>query len=222
LSLGSFHDQVADGLIFKDIIVFSNGEKLNPVTIEDIISGHPEVQGALVAGTGQFQPCLLLEPVTHPKNEGEVKAFIDKVWPSVIAANKETVAHGQIGRDHVIISSPEKPFLRAGKGTIQRQGTLKLYKDEIDELYEKAGQLAHEDAPPMDLSSEETLIQSIQNLFQTRLGIQQELEPDADFFSGGVSVPCPSNIQRRDGIADLRDRSIVCKSSALLASSVLD
>ncbi|KAI3319504.1 nonribosomal peptide synthetase [Xylariaceae sp. AK1471] len=169
-----------------NIIVFSNGEKLNPVTIEEIVTDHPEVKGALVAGAGHFQPCLLLEPFTHPKNEAETKEFIDRVWPLVVAANKETVAHGQIGRDLITISSPHKPFFRAGKGTIQRAGTLKLYKDEIDELYEKAGQVAHEDAPRMDLSSEEALIKSIQDLFQSQLGIQQKLEPDADFFSGGV------------------------------------
>ena len=37
-------------LIFcdPDVIVFSNGEKLNPVTIEEIVSDHPDLIGALV------------------------------------------------------------------------------------------------------------------------------------------------------------------------------
>lgn len=169
-----------------NIIVFSNGEKLNPVTIEDIISDHPDVAGALVVGEGRFQPGLLIEPVTQPKNEDEAKKLIDNIWPLVVAANKETVAHGQIGRDFVMIASPQKPFLRAGKGTIQRAGTIKLYKDEIDECYEKVEQVSHTDAPRLDLSSEGTLIESIQDLFFTRLGAQQKLPPDADFFSAGI------------------------------------
>ncbi|KAI1349456.1 hypothetical protein F5Y01DRAFT_289187 [Xylaria sp. FL0043] len=169
-----------------NVIVFSNGEKLNPVTIEEIVSDHPELSGALVVGSGRFQPSLLLEPVTQPKNETEAKELIDRVWPLVVTANKETVAHGQIGREFIMLSSPEKPFLRAGKGTIQKAATLKLYKDEIDELYEKAGQVSDVDAPELDLSSEESLIQSIQDLFRTRLGSGQMLEADADFFSSGV------------------------------------
>jgi hypothetical protein len=178
---------------YIDIIVFSNGEKLNPVTIEEIISDHPELKGALVAGAGRFQPCLLLEPVTHPKNEAEVNELIDRVWPLVIRANEETVAHGQIGREFIMLSTPEKPFLRAGKGTIQKPATLKLYKEEIDELYEKASQISSGDAPALDLSSEDTLVEAIQNLFETRIGIKQKLEPDADFFSGGVSPFCVSD-----------------------------
>lgn len=170
-----------------DIIVFSNGEKLNPVTIEDIVTDHPEVKGAVVVGAGHFQSGLLLEPITHPKTEDEAKELIDRVWPLVVIANKETVAHGQIGREFVRLSSPQKPFPRAGKGTIQRAGTVKLYKEEIDELYEKVDQLADVEAPPLDLSSEQSLIESIQDLFRTRLGIEAILEPDADFFSSGVS-----------------------------------
>ncbi|KAI0508876.1 hypothetical protein F5B22DRAFT_378949 [Xylaria bambusicola] len=169
-----------------NIIVFSTGEKLNPVTIEEIVSDHPDLKGALVAGTGRFQPCLLLEPVSQPKNETEAQELIDRVWPLVVTANKETVAHGQIGREFVRLCPPEKPFLRAGKGTIQRAGTLKLYKDEIDELYEKAGQVADGAAPELNLSSEQTLIESIQDLFHSRLDSGQVLEPDTDFFASGI------------------------------------
>ncbi|KAJ3577520.1 hypothetical protein NPX13_g3049 [Xylaria arbuscula] len=169
-----------------NVIVFSNGEKLNPVTIEEIVFDHPELSGALVAGQGRFQPALLLEPVTYPKTEEEAKALIDRVWPLVVTANKETVAHGQIGREFIRISSPEKPFLRAGKGTIQRAGTLKLYQDEINDLYKHAGEVSDTVAPELDLTSEQTLIESICDLFHSRLGAQQVLEPDADFFSSGI------------------------------------
>ncbi|KAI0450042.1 hypothetical protein F5B21DRAFT_447981 [Xylaria acuta] len=184
------HPTLPDHWLYRgrsdDIIVFSNGEKLNPVTIEGIVSDHAEIKGAIVAGEGRFQPSLILEPVTHPESESEAQALIDRVWPLVVAANKETVAHGQIGREFIILASPEKAFQRAGKGTIQRPGTIKLYKDEIDELYEKVQQVSDGDVPQLDLSSEEALVGSIQHLFQARLGAQHELQPDADFFSSGV------------------------------------
>jgi len=48
------HPTLKDHWLYKgradDVIVFSNGEKLNPVTIEGIVSDHPLVKSALVVG----------------------------------------------------------------------------------------------------------------------------------------------------------------------------
>ncbi|KAI8961835.1 acetyl-CoA synthetase-like protein [Daldinia sp. FL1419] len=167
------------------VIVFSNGEKLNPVTTEDIVAAHPELKGVLVVGQDYFQPAMILEPHHHPQNEQEEKEFIDRIWPLVVQANKESVAHGRIERDFIMFSKPEKPLLRAGKGTIQRGLSVKLYQDEIDELYKKAESDQQANAPTLDISSESALLQSIQNLFTTRLD-SPELAPDTDFFSAGI------------------------------------
>ncbi|KAI5919189.1 hypothetical protein F4810DRAFT_724876 [Camillea tinctor] len=168
-----------------NIIVFSNGEKLNPVTIEQIVEGHPKVKGAIVVGSNRFQPALIVEPTSFPKTEEEKKEYLDSVFEFVKQANKETVAHGQIGRQFVVLSNPEKPFLRAGKGTIQKAGTVKLYHDEIDEIYEQAGDVGT-DTPTIDVTSEQALIDSIENMFQHNLGAKASLEPDTDFFTAGI------------------------------------
>ncbi|KAH6614388.1 hypothetical protein B0J18DRAFT_299914 [Chaetomium sp. MPI-SDFR-AT-0129] len=167
------------------IIVFSNGEKLNPTSIEDIVSGHPKVKGALVVGSQRFQPALILEPTNILNGADEVEQFIEDVWPTVVTANKETVAHGQISRPFVSVSNPEKPFLRAGKGTIQRAGTVRLYQDEIDRIYTQADQVTFSQAPPLDLSSKESLTRSVIALFEQQLHAPA-LGPETDFFSVGV------------------------------------
>ncbi|WYZ39099.1 hypothetical protein EsH8_III_001013 [Colletotrichum jinshuiense] len=168
-----------------NIIVFSNGEKLNPVTIEEIVTGHPRVKGAVVAGAMRFQPFLMLEPMEELKSEEEQQSFIDDVWPLVVKANKETVAHGQIGRAFIGVTNPEKPFPRAGKGTIQRPMALKLYKDEIDEWYNKAEDGADSVSVHIDIGSQEALVDSIGKLFQQTLG-SRPLSADSDFFSAGI------------------------------------
>ncbi|GJC82972.1 non-canonical non-ribosomal peptide synthetase FUB8 [Colletotrichum liriopes] len=168
-----------------NIIVFSNGEKLNPVTIEEIVTGHPRVKGAVVAGAMRFQPFLILEPTEPLASEDEVEKFIDDVWPLVVKANKETVAHGQIGRAFIGVAKSEKPFPRAGKGTIQRPLALKLYKDEIDEWYNKAEEGADSVSVNIDVTSQQTMIDSIEKLFQQTLG-SRPLSADSDFFSAGI------------------------------------
>ncbi|KAM0341657.1 hypothetical protein ACHAPU_009903 [Fusarium lateritium] len=171
-----------------DIIVFSNGEKLNPVSIEASINGHALVNGAIVVGQGKFQAALILEPTEEawPKNNDEIAAFISDVWPLVEKANSETVAHGRITRNVVTIADPAKPFLRAGKGTVQRANTVEIYADFIESLYEKAGTTNLENTSiVLDLSDEHALTRSIILLFETELDVEI-LEPDTDFFSAGV------------------------------------
>lgn len=182
------HPTLADHWIYHgradNIIVFSNGEKLNPVTIEEIVCDHPALKGAMVVGSQRFQAGLIVEPHTYPETEEEKHALLESVWPLVEQANEETVQHGRISRDLLVLSNPEKPFLRAGKGTIQRALTVKLYADDINKLYEKESSSAKA-ATKLNVESEEALAQSIVETLQEQLDASK-LEADVDFFAAGI------------------------------------
>ena len=120
-----------------DIVVFSTGEKLNPVDMEGVIGAHSGVSGALIAGQGQTQSSLLLEVPHPPATKEDANKLIEEIWPSVENANKISPSHGRILRDMVIFTSPDKPMLRAGKGTVQRKLTLNLYEAELKALYKR-------------------------------------------------------------------------------------
>lgn len=168
-----------------NIIVFSNGEKLNPVTIEEIVTDHPALKGALVVGMQRFQAGLIVEPVKYPETEDAKHALLDSVWPLVEKANEETVAHGRIARDMLVLSNPDKPFLRAGKGTIQRAMTVKLYEDEINKLYEERSGGNAEDAITLNVESVEALTQSLVDTLRKNLAADK-LNADVDFFAAGI------------------------------------
>lgn len=168
-----------------NIIVFNNGEKLNPVTIEEIVGDHPLLKGAMVVGTQRFQAGLIIEPQSYPQTEEEKRALLDSAWPLVEKANEETVQHGRISRDMVVLSNPDKPFLRAGKGTVQRAMTVKLYDDDIKQMYEKEDAGGAQAAPKLHLESEDALAQSIVETLQRRVGAAK-LEADVDFFAAGI------------------------------------
>lgn len=167
-----------------NIIVFSSGEKLNPVTIEEIVGDHALLKGALVVGSEKFHAGLIVEPQVYPQTEEEKQKVLDSVWPLVEKANEETVQHGRIARDMFVLSNPNKPFLRAGKGTIQRALTVKLYEDEIKQMYEKDGDGAHV-GPKLNIESEEALAQSITETMRKHLGAEK-LDADIDFFAAGI------------------------------------
>lgn len=118
-----------------DIIAFNNGEKLNPVTMEGIISAHPAVNSAIIGGHGEFQAALLVEPKASPTTSEEREQLLYDIWPTVVQANHGCPAHGRIMKNFVMFTSPEKPIPRAGKDTVQRYATLKLYATEFKALY---------------------------------------------------------------------------------------
>lgn len=121
-----------------DIIVFLNGEKTNPVSMEQsIISTNEDVLQALVFGMQRFQAGLLVEPSPKMGNSNEVERadFINKIWPSVDQANQSAPAHARVEKAMIVLTSPDRPMIRSGKGTIQRQSTLAMYAAEIDAAY---------------------------------------------------------------------------------------
>ncbi|EFZ01783.1 AMP-binding enzyme [Metarhizium robertsii] len=169
-----------------NIIVFSNGEKLNPVTIEDAVQGHKAVKGAIVVGHQRFQPALIVEPIEPPADNVAAEALLQDVWSLVQEVNKATVAHGRISRDMIVLSDPAIPFSRAPKGTVQRNPTTKAYVNFIDELYQKVEEgSSSQDAVHLDLTSESTLAQSIIDVLTHQFG-NPNVGLDSDLFSVGV------------------------------------
>ncbi|KAF3384527.1 Iterative polyketide synthase CazM [Penicillium rolfsii] len=120
---------------FDDVIVLSNGEKFNPVTMEKTIEEHPLVSKAVVIGQSRFQAGLLIQP-TADTPEMSQDAFIEQIWPTVQEANRVVATHGRILRERIGLASNAKPFKTTAKGTVQRQATLRDYEQEINAIYD--------------------------------------------------------------------------------------
>jgi hypothetical protein len=166
-----------------DVIVLSNGEKFNPVTMENMISGHSKVSGVLVVGLRRTQCALLLEA----RNSEDGDSLIDEVWPTIQRANKVSPGHAQIARNMILVISPRKPFQRAGKGTILRAAALKDYATEIDQLYGNAESSVSStvDLPSLDYATGDGIIHFVRKL--VALQMEDKIPPgdSTDLFSAG-------------------------------------
>ncbi|KAF3405471.1 Iterative polyketide synthase [Talaromyces pinophilus] len=125
-----------------DLIVLSNGEKINPVPLENIVASHPAVKNALFVGEHQFLPSLLIElregyTVT---NEEESREMIEKLWGIISEANLEAPRFSRVPKSLVYILKPSETFNRSGKMTVQRQLTVLKFAAQIDALYSAAGE----------------------------------------------------------------------------------
>lgn len=178
-----------------DIIVFSTGEKLNPLDMEGIICAHPAVNAALINGIGQFQSTLLVEAAQPPQNEEEEAKLVEEIWSTVQDANTASPSHARIHRDMIMFTSVDKPFLRAGKGTVQRRLTLELYEREFDGLYtaherklNEVGNNAHTNGVSANGHRSTISVQAaVEDIISTSTDIRiPHLDPNADLFGLGL------------------------------------
>ncbi|KAI1277788.1 hypothetical protein F5Y07DRAFT_73654 [Xylaria sp. FL0933] len=169
-----------------DVVVLSNGEKVQPVDIEACISSHPAVQSALVVGNRRFHAAVLLELRGQPPASKEaLEALLDKIYAEVVEkANAASPSHARIFRSNMMLTVPGKPFLRTDKGTVKRPAMLRSYEKEIDEFYER---LEAEEAKAlsgdMDISSPQGIANSLRNIINVLL--KKELNDDDNLFSVG-------------------------------------
>ncbi|KAI1262037.1 acetyl-CoA synthetase-like protein [Xylariaceae sp. FL1019] len=169
-----------------DVVVLSNGEKVQPVDIEACVASHPEVQSALVVGNRRFHPAVLLElRGAPPTNEIALEQLLDKIYAEAVEkANAASPSHARIFRSNMMLTVPGKPFLRTDKGTVKRPGMLRSYEKEIDEFYEK---LEAEEAKAltseMDISSPSTIADGLRGIINVLL--KKELTDDDNLFAAG-------------------------------------
>ena len=175
-----------------DIIVFLNGEKSNPISAEQHITSHNnDIAAALVLGAQRFQAALFIEPTmgTEVGSPAARAAFIERIWPTVEAANRDAPAHARLMKTHVLFTQPGKPMLRAGKGTVQRSGTLKRYENEINALYRDADSLSIQaDDKSRDsrgMLDEKAIPESVRQSVLSATG-WTSLDESADFFGLGM------------------------------------
>ena len=172
-----------------DIIVFLNGEKTNPISMEQhVVSHNADISAALVVGAQRFQAALLIEPTNTKKalDPAERAAFIERIWPTIEEANRDAPSHARLMKSHVLFTQPQKPMLRAGKGTVQRSGTLKLYANEIDALYRDVemmstdleGEVEHPKGIPDQATVSSCIRQSLLSTVEWR-----NLDEAANFFA---------------------------------------
>jgi thioester reductase-like protein len=188
------HPTVPDAWCWRaradDIIVFLNGEKTNPVSMEQhIVAKNPELRGAIVVGTHRFQAALLIEPADAAAaiSTADQAALIERVWPSIDETNRIAPAHARVEKSMVLVTAPDRPMMRAGKGTIQRRASVAQYSVELDKLYSDADAFAEDDTADgmSSLTDIDTITQAIRDTVLKTTG-WESIGDSTTFFDNGM------------------------------------
>ncbi|KAL7625710.1 hypothetical protein AAE478_004932 [Parahypoxylon ruwenzoriense] len=169
-------------------VAMSNGLKMDPTDFEARVASDPRVRGVIVGGSHRFRLCLLVEmhDPFAPSTPAEAHDALETLWPTIRDANAAAPKFGQIPRELVLFAARHKPFMRAGKGTIQRQLTLQAYEDELDALYARVESgVSVSDLEPLASLAPEGLAPLLTQLYQQALDAA-DVDADTDVFARGL------------------------------------
>lgn len=122
-----------------DTIVHLNGEKTNPIPMEQEIRSSPFVREVILFGSGQLQVGCLIIPYVEEKKADQTdkdqNLLMSQIWPAIERANQEAPTHSRIVRELVHVLPDTTRFFSVDKGTVIRAKTLKAYESLIAEIY---------------------------------------------------------------------------------------
>ena len=165
-----------------DIIVLSSGEKFNPVSAELMIQSHPSLSGALITGQGRPQAILLVEP----EADADHSILADQIWLVVEQANLVLPGPARIARSKILVASPGKPFVRAGKGTVVRRLTEDFYATEIQAMYTQAESPSTNNIPLLEATYEADAVRKFVRDSIATILPQTQFSDDDDMFKYGL------------------------------------
>lgn len=121
-----------------DYVYLAHGDGLYATTLEQEIERCELVEAALVGGHGRARPVLLVEIVPEEQSQGVVhEDLLKSLQPYLEKANALCHASVRLSPELVLVAKRDKPLVRTMKGSVARNASLKLYEDEIEDLYKK-------------------------------------------------------------------------------------
>jgi hypothetical protein len=102
--------------------------------VEEKLVAHPNIQVALVGGTGRNHSFAIIELTPEKmKTDGRDDA-LDAIWPAFEEANQAQPDYTKIRREFVLLAEKENPLVLNAKGGIVRAESLRRFETDITAL----------------------------------------------------------------------------------------
>ncbi len=200
LDMQEFEDQEAYEMVLHQNSALNHRRSLhhnfpdyNTWRTGDLFLPHPEKLG-LWSFYGRVDELIILSdshkinpvPLTGEKNQGHGSDdLVERIWPTIEKVNRSTPAYGQILRSMVILSSVNKPFVRAPKGSVVRSLTLERYSEEMENIYAEGSFPAQTVTNTIEDINLSTIKQSLYKSVMTVLP-GDEISDNVDLFHSGL------------------------------------
>jgi hypothetical protein len=133
-----------------DFVKLTSLTKFNATHIEGHVLKDRRMNAAIMGGDGRPVPFLLIELVDDVSQE----EALDDLWQQIEMINDTMSRHIRLERDMIMFTTPGKPIPRIGnKHTTNRSGTIQLYAEEIENLYQKKTNILRDEVHDIGLSN---------------------------------------------------------------------
>lgn len=186
-----------------DLIVLSNGYKVQPVILESAICKIDLVGAAVVFGEGRSEIGVLIEPDRPPEDISGLRRVL---WPAIQDACRQMDDHSQLSSlARIVVLGPGQSLPRSDKGSVLRREAYRCFRQEIQKSYSDA---LDTEAQPVFKLGEDSLENALREVIRSELGNESQLNLDDEFARWGIdSVQAArmrnSLIQRLGGNPDL-------------------
>ncbi|CBQ72055.1 related to alpha-aminoadipate reductase [Sporisorium reilianum SRZ2] len=188
-----------------DTLVHLNGEKTNPVPMEQSIKSSPLLRDCLVFGAGQ--PCTgaLIIPYEHAweahaaLSDADRQAALKKqIEPLLGEVNEQCPSHSRLVPEMILFLDPSARFPVADKGSVKRAPANALFAREITQLYNDFD--LGTSTPEKDKALIETRSQlqtMLQGILERFIDLTLDGKHDADLTGLGVDSVMDSQIRSK-------------------------
>lgn len=189
-----------------DTLVLENGEKVNPLLIEDVARDNPNVTDVVAFGANKPYVGVFLVPAKTSTVKSD-KELVDLIWPAIDTCNEKMPAYARVMKDMIKVLPSTAQYRTTDKGTVIRSAFYRDFAEQIEDAYrddiinqnlpviEGVGLLAH-------------LRQLLADVIVSH-SAGTDLKDDTDLFSLGI-----------DSLQSLRLRMSIMKTVNLAGTSL--
>ncbi|KXN67488.1 acetyl-CoA synthetase-like protein, partial [Conidiobolus coronatus NRRL 28638] len=122
-----------------DTIIHVNGEKTNPLPMEDKINRCPYIDRCAILGTGQQMNTLLVQLNVKEVMASSLSEVLSSIKSFIKLANDSAPSHSRIYEEMIyyLPMGSEKKLPGTMKGNLQRNLCAKMFKEEVKKTVEK-------------------------------------------------------------------------------------
>ncbi|SPC67123.1 related to alpha-aminoadipate reductase [Ustilago sp. UG-2017b] len=186
-----------------DTLVHLNGEKTNPVPMEQSITSSPLLRDCLIFGAGRQCTGALIVPYEQvwqpyagfPEEEWQ-RELKKQIEPLLREVNAQCPSHSRLVPEMIQFLSPEKRFPVADKGSVKRAPANSMFAGEINQLYiELDLGTSTPDEAKVSVHSKEQLRTLLKEVLERFLELKLDGKESVDLTSLGVDSVMDSQIR---------------------------
>lgn len=166
-----------------DLIVLSNGYKVQPMVLESMIAKANSISAALVFGEGRSELGVLIEPAEPPE---DILEFKRNLWPAIQHACRQMDDHSQLSSlARVVVLGPGQSLPRSDKGSVLRREAYRYFENQIRNAY--ADTEVDRETQHVFKLGRDSLEDTLRQIIGSELRSGSALNLDDDFAGWGIN-----------------------------------